>query len=123
MKSAKSMGSLTNKGVLLLGMVTFLIIVAPIVYLIVQSINKPLEQLKLDIKNKTSNSHEMSFRVDECENCRKLVIRGKDGNIIFEESLEDNEDNRFRKYLIDKVVEGDKKIPLSRFLKINSPID
>lgn len=114
-RPVRSKPPLIDKGVLLLGVVAFLIIVAPIGYLIAQSINRPPRDLRIDIKNK-NNPHAGNFRVDECDNCNKLVIRSKDGNIIFEESLEDTKDNRFRKYLIDKAAEGDKqKTPVKIF--------
>lgn len=120
-RSVRSKSPLIDKSILLLGIVAFSIIVAPIGYLIAQSINKPPKQLSIDISNKTNNPLGMNFSVDGCENCNKLVIRSKDGNIIFEESLEDTKDNRFRKYLIDKAEEGDNPNTPIKIFKNQTP--
>ncbi|MDO8573294.1 MAG: hypothetical protein Q7R77_00945 [Candidatus Daviesbacteria bacterium] len=106
-RSIKTTPPLMDKWVLLFGLITFLVVVAPIGYLIAQSINRPPRDLRIDIKNK-NNPHAGNFIVDECDNCSELIIRDKKGEPVFEESLKSSEDNRLRKYLINKATEGDK---------------
>lgn len=107
-RASKTVSPLMDRWVLLFGLIAFFVIVAPIVYLIAQSINKPPRDIRIDIKNK-NNPHAGNFIVDECDNCNKLIIRDKKGEPVFEESLENNDDNRLRKYLINKAAEGDKQ--------------
>ena len=107
-KPVRAKPPLIDKWVLLFGLIAFFVIVTPIVYLITQSINKPPKDLRFDIKNE-NNPHAGNFIVDECNNCSKLIIRDKKGEPVFEESLENSEDNRLWKYLKNKAEEGDKR--------------
>ncbi len=121
----KKPASLIDRWILLFGLIGFLVITAPIGYLIVQSVNKPPRNLRIDIKNKTSPQGG-DFRVNECDNCNNLVIKDKTGAIIFEESLEDRKNNKLRTYLINKALEGDKKntvLKLSQNKFLNRLVD
>ena len=102
---SKSVASpIINKREVFLGVVAFLVLVSPIAYLGFKGSQKS-PGIRIDLRNKTDKSQDNNYFVDECDNCERLVIRDKNGDKFFEESLKETVnpgENKLREYLISK---------------------
>lgn len=118
-QSADIASSLMDKWVLLIGIAIFLIILTPIGYLIVRGIlTKSSGDIRIDLRNKDNDLNDKRFAVDECDDCKALVVKDKKNNTVFKESLEktgNSEENEFREYLINKAEESGREKTTLKF--------